>query len=324
MRIILIIGFKSTTKKNTDTTLYDEWIFQIVPEELFIEKVEDFLFIGNEYGFYVNYDRQSQKVFVYLMLHEINDNIDNKGHFTRKIKPLYYENYNYNIVTKKASLNYVTSQVSGNMYYQKYSDVKNVYLKDVSFTGTLYNENHWNSGESEYDMDNDKGAFFVGNQYKFSGVSTQSDKTSFATELFKVGIGYVPLLGDLGKAIDAVDLLAEFAKFADATVRDYREEITNNGDYGFDLKDIVPEFGRPLLKTSGAFMKTNNSNDALLFGIHNESYIANTFMYNYRNHFDKWNSRLASSITLDIVEEQIGISQSSVENIASGVTSATD
>lgn len=322
--------FKINNKQNLDAEIYDEWIFQIIPEELFIQKKQKFLYIGEAYGFYYNYDNATNKHFVYLIQHIFCDNITSK--LKRKIKPVYYEQYTYDEQTRKASINYVTEKIVGGgydityNYYQKYSDVKNVYLKDVCFTGSLYNENHINQGENDYDKTKDNGAFFVGNTYAFNGVSLQSGKTDFAVELLKTGFGFVDnaYLNLLGKAISIADFALNFDGFLNCCKNDFRDTLTNDMDYGTQIYDIVPDLNASLMKTSGAMIQTDNSSNAILIGIHKDNYASNAFYYNYRNQYDKWNSRFVSNITLDIVEEEIGITGSKVKNIATDISCVND
>lgn len=61
----------------------DEWIFQIVPKAVFDMQPDDFLYIGIEYGFYVDYDSTADSYLVYLMLHTY-DNESTSGHIVRQ------------------------------------------------------------------------------------------------------------------------------------------------------------------------------------------------------------------------------------------------
>lgn len=115
----------------------DEWIFQIVPKAVFDMQPDDFLYIGRQYGFFVDYDNTNDIYFVYLMLHTY-DNESTSGHIVRKIEPLYYERYKYDSVTGTAALEYVhdegmTTDEDGTIvrddryYYKKCSDYAKFY-----------------------------------------------------------------------------------------------------------------------------------------------------------------------------------------------------
>lgn len=243
------------------------------------------------------------------------------------ITPLYYEKYYYDSDVEKVQIKYVVEDVDrGNnttvkyYYYQKYSSVKNVYLKDISFTETLYNDNHLNIGENGYNPDNDNGAFFVGNHYTFDGVSTQSGKIDYMVDTLLMGIGYIDTLffDALGYALDVVDFIQNTANFIESAKKDFREVLSNNNDYGFNMGNIVPKQGDNLLKTSGAYMQTNNTKEAILIGINN-NYVSNTYYYNYSTRLNKWNSRLVSQISMDIVEEDETLTESTVRNLSTDV-----
>ena len=106
----------------------DEWIFQIVPKAVFDMRPNNFLYIGGKYGFYVDYDSANDEYFVYLLLHEF-DYQTTSGHIEQTIRPLYYEKYKYNKENGTVSLRYLGSSTVGR--YLKYSQTKNVYIKDV-------------------------------------------------------------------------------------------------------------------------------------------------------------------------------------------------
>ena len=159
--------------------LIDEWILEIVPKEFFDYQVENFLYIGRSYGFFFNYDKKYGRYLIYLMLH--NYDTSKSGHITRTITPLYYEEYVYYKELGKATLFHETKEYElsyGDNYYgyiyYKYSDSNNIYLKDVAFTGSLYNIDSRNFGEEGYNASQDNGGYFIGGDYVFNGVSPQS------------------------------------------------------------------------------------------------------------------------------------------------------
>ena len=200
----------------------DEWIFQIVPKAVFDMQPDDFLYIGRQYGFYVDYDSMADSYLVYLMLHTY-DNESTSGHIVRKIEPLYYERYKYDSVTGTAALEYVhdegmTTDEDGTIvrddryYYKKCSDYENIYLKDIEFGGTLYNENHRNQGEEGYVDAADRGGYFIGGSYKFKGVSTDSHEFDFIADVFSTMIGWIDFSGEVGDIVDAIGYAVDIAE----------------------------------------------------------------------------------------------------------------
>lgn len=191
--------------KNYDVlNVEDEWIKNIVPEQLFKQKIEDYFYIGDEYGFYFN-SNDDGTYLIYLIKHIIKYC---SGNLERTIQPIYYENYVYNEQTEIVSLEYTqyvelctscnpcyfpSNHNISRCHYKKYSKYNKLYLKDVNYTANLYNENNLNVGEYGYDANVDNGGYFIANQYYFNGVSTQSGKGDFLIEAFKIGKG-----GDAG------------------------------------------------------------------------------------------------------------------------------
>ena len=53
---------------NAAAGITDEWIFQIVPKAVFDMQPDDFLYIGRQYGFYVDYDSEDASYLVYFVV----------------------------------------------------------------------------------------------------------------------------------------------------------------------------------------------------------------------------------------------------------------
>lgn len=168
-------------------------------------------------------------------------------------------------------------------HYRKHSDYEKLYLKDVNFTGSLYNENHKNIDENGYDPYQDNGGYFAESRYRFKGVSTQSGKFDFAGAVLQIGLGYIPLGTSglsVGDVINVVTSINELVKFYNNAVRDFRGEISNEAQYKNDIfsgmlrNDQIGDFGEPI-KYSATQFQTNNTKDAVLLGINNDNYARN-------------------------------------------------
>lgn len=302
----------------------DEWIKAIVPEELFRQKTEDYFYIGDEYGFYFDYNAENSTYLIYFIDHFYKYK---SGNLEQKIEPIYYENYVYNEETKIVSLKYVKyvdicttcnpcyypkEHNISRYHYVKYSNNVKLFLKDVNFTGNLYNENHLNVGEYGYDPYADNGDYFIGNQYYFNGVSTQSGKGDFLIEIFKMGIGYIPLGTSgltVGDAMNLVTFISEYANFIDVAKNDFRKNISNMDINNFiDIeekllaRDQIRESGG-LYKSMGTQFETSNDKEAVLYGINNNNYVINRSQIMNVNQSQKWDSRFSGKIKLDIVKE---------------------
>lgn len=320
--------FQITNMNNTDTKISDEWISSIVPIQLFEQQAQNFLYIGEAYGFYFNYNEIEDRYLIYFMLHNL-DCESVSGHIIRKITPFYYEKYRYNRETGVVSLEYKVKEVRNDQtgettilkYYGKYSNAKNVYLKNVGFTGTLYNLNSLNIGDDRYNAIQDNGGYFIGGGYKFKGVSTQSGKMDFCSDMFMIALG---IFGgpEVSVALTVKDVLIAIMNGVEDEKKDFREDLTNENDYSYKIIDIERETQvqkyNHLLKDYVSILDTPDDKDGVLFGIKRDSYIQSTFYYNFANQIDKANTGLVSKIKMDIVEEDFNLTGSKVIHIASG------
>ena len=316
---------------NTTEGITDEWILKIVPVQLFENQFKNFLYIGESYGFYFNYYEESKLYFIYLMLHELElDKIS--GHIIRTITPLYYENYVFDKESGKVSLEYIKKDMGDpdkgeeiiQTYYQKYSGVKNVYLKNIGFNGSLYNYDDYNDGDDKYVAKQDNGGYFIGGSYRFNGVSTQSGKSDFTTKLFLVAISPIGG-GAVGTCESIIDMIIESNNLYEDLKSDFRDKITNERDYSFNIVDIERDkqyerYGH-LLKNYLSVLDTPDTKDGVLFGIRNKNYAQSTMYYNFANEEDKGNTGFVGRVKLDIVEENENIFGSTVSPIAKDVES---
>lgn len=305
-----------------DREIIDEWILNIVPIQLFEQKVRDYLYIGEKYGFYIDYNRMDKSFLIYLMLHEF-DIESVSGHIIRRIAPLYYEKYVFDSENKTVSLTLdgdVTEQ--GERKYYKYSANKNVYIKNVAFNATLFNTDGYNDSEPEYDIRKDKGGYFIGGSYKFNGVSTQSGKADFVFDMFLTVIGFIGNIGDLISIVEAIPSINDLYNGAQS---DFRDVITNDNDYSFYMTEIEREkqyekYGH-LLKDYLSLLNTPNTKAGVLFGINRGSYVQSSMYYKYANEDDKGNTSYAGRVKIDIVEENDILIGSTVSPIATDIES---
>lgn len=315
--------FETSNFYNENTQIYDEWITKIVPIQLFEQKMQDFLYVGDAYGFYFDYDKSEDTFLVFFIKPDIN--MYSSGQLRYRVEPFYYEKYKFNQDNNLSILYYGNNSQH---YFREYYKVKKLYLKDISFSGSLYNQFHLNQGEDGYIDENDNGGYFVGNRYVFSGVSTQTGKNEFSETVLKTTVGYIPIVGDVvGKATNVNDIVKGIVDYIEASSRDYRVIKSNNDDFGVELDELdavsqIEKYGY-LLKDSYTYLKTPNNENAVLLGINNGCYAQNTFLVNYADHRNKWDTLFVSQISLDIVEEENteSITDSTIKVLKTGVTS---
>lgn len=303
---------------------YDEWLFKIIPQDVFKLKTE-FFYIGKKYGFYVNYNEKNDEYFTYMIKTDNEANVESSNHMQMKLETLYYENYKYDEATGKVSLVYkeivIDTHPGEKRYfvYEKYSMVKDVFLKDVSISGAIYNEHHLNDGQADYNVYNDDGAFFIGNNYVFKGRAIQAGELDVVADIAKVAIGYIPKIGDIiGTVFDAVDTIKAFDNLSIKNEMDFRDTLTNENNIGFYIDDATSKDAQIqnlgcLIKDSAVQIKTMDSNP-ILYGIHKGDYVSNTFIHSTTK---MWDTRFVGKVTLDIVSEHNG----KIELISGNVTS---
>ncbi len=284
-----------------DRDIKDEWLFSIVPIQLFEQEVKDFFYIGKRYGFYVNYINTEKRFLVYIMLHECKIN-EPSGHIVRKITPVYYEKYVFDKEDKTVALKY---GVDALRTYDKYSKRHRIFLKNIGFSGALYNLNDFNSQEPSYDALNDNGGYFIGGSYKFNGVSTQTDEWKYLAEIFVIGLGVANPI--IGTALGVLDGLEAIFRYQIDEYYDFREEITNENDYSFNINEIERdsqyEKYRHLLKDYVSVLHTPDNKEGVFFGINRGSYAQSSMYYKFANEYDKSNTAYVGKVKIDVVEE---------------------
>ena len=146
---------------------YENRIIEIVPRELFTQ-MGSFLYVGKEYGFYINtgYDNlvimdYCSDVFVFDIEHQSQMGNNTRGEF--EIVPLFQARY----ATRYRSNNtlfdsfYITDS-DNIVVLHPYWEASNYYLSDIEVNLLLQNANQLNMGDSGYSVQNDSGAYFIG------------------------------------------------------------------------------------------------------------------------------------------------------------------
>ena len=207
----------------------DDNITKIIPKQLFT-KVVNKLYVGKEYGFYINtflekdrlkssvilFDVSAQNSVVDDYIFSITTNVIMRAeyHYVTNSDPKFkfngktdtdYEHY-CNSFTFKNGLtdavipsirSYTESEpVVGDtkycfLYIQPILDVR-----DISYGATIQNANSLNYGDERYNIDNDYGYFFIGNEYEFS--ASKKKGQDILNGIWKVIDGSVSLvIGDV-------------------------------------------------------------------------------------------------------------------------------
>ena len=293
--------FKIGQKCESDD-IYDEWLFSIVPQSLF-DNPGQYSYLGQHYGFLLDYNADRNVYFLYLYSVKNtdidSDNSNVGGHYETKITPIYYENYRYNKENGKAQLE---RNVDDNEY-RRLSDLRKIYLHNVSFGASVYNEHHLNFGDEEYVASEDDGAFFIGTYYGYKGVSAMMAPDKFIKYTAEQLIGLIPYADKVMGVISDVKSFAEAAiNYADG-INGITEELTNEDDFGYSIEDIskLDQLAKydNLLKDMVNILETPKD-EPILFGIQDGCYITSKY---FINKTQNWDFRLTQQMQFDIVED---------------------
>lgn len=207
----------------------DDNITKIIPKQLFM-KVNRKLYMGKEYGFYINtfleegrlkssvilFDVSAQNSVVDDYIFSITTNVIMRAeyHYVTNndpkfmfngIKDTEYEHYCSSFTFKNGLTDAVIPSIRSYtepelvvgdtkycfLYIQPILDVR-----DISYGATIQNANSLNYGDERYNIDNDYGYFFIGNEYEFS--ASKKKGQDILNGIWKVIDGSVSLvIGDV-------------------------------------------------------------------------------------------------------------------------------
>lgn len=180
----------------------DDPIVNIVPKALFMN-IGDHLYVGKEYGFYVNTMAQSANSpnrRSIVMVFDIITMYDSNMRYSLRVEPLFQYEYAYITYGNTPLLisngdNYVvevfyfvTQSIvvpipryidSALIYYE----VEEFYLKDISFATQILNEQGKNYYDDGYTATTDRGAFFTEVEYTYDGYARTPINTSLEQDL---------------------------------------------------------------------------------------------------------------------------------------------
>lgn len=225
--------YKSSSNINVNdgvlnaTILGDDTIVKIIPKELFM-MVGDHLYIGKEYGFFVNTIAQSDNSNnrrITAMVFDIttnNDLIETVDNFIIGLTPIFQ--YEYVYLTEGESLFYISSMENKENHNRLvsysitepvviptafvnssgttivYEMVDKFYIKDICFTAQILNEQALNQNDSNYNSIQDNGTFFTAVDYSYNGISkfviepTTAQQVIFGLDTVSVALGITSLV----------------------------------------------------------------------------------------------------------------------------------
>ena len=302
----------------------DNLIINIIPKELFT-KINKTYSIGGEYGFYINTYNSGR----YLESNYIVFDVDVR------------------IAYGLATYIYIDVPINGFSKYDKendvvfsYSEGSNLAVTNIESNISICNENGFNPGNSDYDIENDYGAFFSGSNLIINA-SLHDDELS-GEEISQIVLNSVNIIATIASYIPnpvissigtATGILTELIS---GLIEENDKDITNNSDEPIDLTKDTKEgcisVLNMLLNDRKSYYKKNNctlprsfyvnafqnvyekNNKYLLLKQKEDFYAYNVNIECEENSFSNWNSIITHLYSVDIIQDNDNYSD--VTNLA--------
>lgn len=352
------------------TVSADDNITKIIPKEAFTEKGKKY-YMGSEYGFYVNTKEENNQLKSTVVLFDITaenststDHLfsltvnilmeadyfyvkNNAGKFEiEKDMDGQYESYCSQIQFQNGLTDAVIPAIRSDFapnfvginagaYYFAYRAPK-IDISDISFGATIYNANSLNYGDADYNIDNDYGYFFIGNEYEFSGSKKKSTGdpvaglkkfTDTATSVFLGKI--LDDLGPVGKILKAIDNGIAVAEAVQVAIGGEMTYDATNKNYEYpnlhlhNTRDSQKEAYGGLIKASAITINTTGD-DKIYFYNNGSDYAKGTYTFSHTDkstgkEYGQLNTCIAMKITEDD-EEKAYVSSNITFDISSQET----
>lgn len=258
--------FGNHSLPNGDIT--DDPIVQIIPKELCFE-VGYHLYIGREYGFFINTSIDSINscdycvdILVFDIIFSKHNILSTNGVGSLKIKPIF--EYRYRAVDKERRNNMwngfdqsLTRVVYNHLHY----DAAEYYLHDISVKHCLENEVCLNYGDDGYIDEYDNGDFFISSSIVIDGVGLKKYKGNFIKDTLSFGMGMI------SNVYSIVEYLATLYGYGT-----YQDSLTYGSDY--TVNTYAPNRYYQLTNYNYLIKKINttklqSSEKMVIFGINN-------------------------------------------------------
>lgn len=333
----------------------DDPIVQIVPKSLFATEGE-YLHIGKEYGFFVKTKADSYESLTYSTVDPYNKNVEvlvfdittdtdiydpqNPDLITVRIEPLFQ--YRYAYIDYKSKRFFSDNNISPlDSFYLPYSipegstfvvpkplstlstgfdQTWNYFLKDISISSTLLNEQELNDTDNGYVASTDNGYFITQFDYKYEGfVSEVSEEDKVSMGLNAIGmisgaLSFVP--GPIGEFAGVLGLILSGAQSVESmsivsgngtpavntSVSNGQATAVNQFTTKADQIENYssPLTGRPCLtKNATCNVRGDDHHGNVWYrnGDHATAYVR-------VSHTEDWHTRLEREITLSIVDKK--------------------
>lgn len=357
-----LIGTNAAVQYNNDkysiaNTNSDDPIIEIIPESYFYT-LGSTLEIGKEYGFFIKTDKVDGIYKSTALVFDISMTTDDPTMVDTAIvsvSPLFEYKYicvqgNGTITMDDEEVSYSTVSycvlpvacIDGeNIYYQQTDEF---YLKDISFSSTLYNEQALNVGDPGYSAENDYGSFFTGYDYAYNGKVREygefpdeeitaimfdslemvfgiaASATSFfppLSALFSMGGS---ILSISQTATDVIELVDGVKKYTDGEIVQKEKLITTTCFYTNredQLNHYTDGDNNPALMKIASVVCNTGTEQSLWYGVGDDASAYFYIGHGAQAGMDAYYTRILTSIGLKVVSSE----NDNVMAIGTGVTS---
>lgn len=343
-----------STNRSVCTITSDDPIVSIIPKQYFITE-NTTTYIGKEYGFFVT--TTLEKKFT-TDSHPVSDNYrstalvfditNNTNLVTNNDKVIISvtnlmelefitiatgeEVFYRKDVASDTTYNIETSVVNGsNMDYvvvplingRNSAESSKYYLKDISFAGSLHNEQNENQIDATYNPYNDIGSYFTRLDYIYDGIQVidrsllsadwSNVGSTFLSESITTAIGFIPVIGDVFSISSAMFTLSNSIEEAtsDQWFDSSNDTFVMKSNYT-NRDDQIKYNGN--LSKSAAIAVNSQSNLTLLFAKADSARTEYTVSHSALNGQKSEYTRFCSEIALKIVDEdfnELGVAKGS-------------
>ena len=288
----------------------DNLIVNIIPKELFT-KINKTYSIGGEYGFYINTYNSGR----YLESNYIVFDVDVRVAFeTRK----------YTYISIDVPINGFSKYDKENDVVFSYSEGSNLAVTNIESNISICNENGFNPGNSDYNIENDYGAFFNAGKL-FFGASIHYNEIGL-DDIVEIILKYINFKATIGSFIpnplvsSICTMVSEFTGILSDFIDDFDEEI----NFYFDDDDLMD---KDVTDENYFFLIKGDYSDSWEHYINNNYNFPRNFYENtFHNIYEETNQLLMLKQKEDFYEYKFNIQsidsslQNSLENTHSIIT----
>jgi len=298
------------SKYKVENVEMDDLIVQLVPKQYFYTEGSQIGF-GDDYGYFITTENknptQTVESDMYLstvLVFSINTETDLMETTDRVIVTVSPEfEYRYVCLNGTGDVyienNYISFNTSTYCVFPyaeirggkiEYRQTNNYYLKDISFGGTLLNEQHLNSGDIGYSAYEDYGSYFTALDYEYKGKTREygnfptDEAIALGLDVVDVIIGAVktvPIIGNVVAGIeeviniattskDVIDFAVGYSNYSSGKIETTEKKITTTCLYQ-NRKDQLANYkdanGNPALAKVAAITCNTSENKSLWYGI---------------------------------------------------------